>query len=195
MPHRTFKDVLPCSCACTWHITHCHFEQLHLWLGLNDEDLIIINNNNNNGFVAPLGPKIQRRLMQHRTKWVWIDRFSSGVWKWECFRTVECQQVESSRWMDHQQKKRDGSVRCVCEELFIFYFPVCHMWWTKLATRPLLLHVKYKTEWRLISATLCGWRRCFVADQLWFMTYTRGRRIHSIVSYSWDTCVMCYLLL
>ena len=27
-----------------------------------------------------------------------------------------------------------------------------------------------KTEWRLISATLCGWRRCFVTDQLWFMT-------------------------
>ena len=26
-----------------------------------------------------------------------------------------------------------------------------------------------KTEWRLIT-TLCGWRRCFVADQLWFMT-------------------------
>jgi len=28
-------------------------------------------------------------------------------------------------------------------------------------------------EWRLISATLCGWRRCFVADQLWFMTCMR----------------------
>jgi len=27
-----------------------------------------------------------------------------------------------------------------------------------------------KTEWRLISATLCRWRRCFVADQLWFRT-------------------------
>jgi len=27
-----------------------------------------------------------------------------------------------------------------------------------------------KTEWRLVSATLCGWRYCFVADQLWFMT-------------------------
>ena len=27
-----------------------------------------------------------------------------------------------------------------------------------------------KTEWRLISATLWGWRRCFVADQLWFVT-------------------------
>jgi len=30
-----------------------------------------------------------------------------------------------------------------------------------------------KTEWRLISATLCGWRCCFVADQLWFMTRIR----------------------
>ena len=32
-----------------------------------------------------------------------------------------------------------------------------------------------KTEWRLISATLCGWRCCFVADQLWFMMHTRRR--------------------
>ena len=30
-----------------------------------------------------------------------------------------------------------------------------------------------KTEWRLISATLCGWGRCFVADQLWLMTRIR----------------------
>ena len=30
-----------------------------------------------------------------------------------------------------------------------------------------------KTEWRLISATLCGWRRCFVANQLWLMTRIR----------------------
>ena len=30
-----------------------------------------------------------------------------------------------------------------------------------------------KTEWRLISATLCGWRRYFVADQLWLMTRIR----------------------
>ena len=30
-----------------------------------------------------------------------------------------------------------------------------------------------KTEWRLISATLCRWRRCFVADQLWLMTRIR----------------------
>jgi len=30
-----------------------------------------------------------------------------------------------------------------------------------------------KTEWRLISATLCGWRCCFVADQLWLMKRIR----------------------
>ena len=30
-----------------------------------------------------------------------------------------------------------------------------------------------KTEWRLISAILCGWRHCFVADQLWLMTCIR----------------------
>ena len=30
-----------------------------------------------------------------------------------------------------------------------------------------------KTEWWLISATLCRWKRCFVADQLWFMTRIR----------------------
>jgi len=30
-----------------------------------------------------------------------------------------------------------------------------------------------KIEWQLISATLCQWWRCFVADQLWFMTHIR----------------------
>ena len=30
-----------------------------------------------------------------------------------------------------------------------------------------------KTEWWLISATLCGWRCCFVADQLWLMSRIR----------------------
>ena len=34
-----------------------------------------------------------------------------------------------------------------------------------------------KTEWQLISATLCGWRRCFVADQLWLMTRVREEEV------------------
>jgi len=38
-----------------------------------------------------------------------------------------------------------------------------------------------KTARRLISATLCRWRCCFVADQLWFMT-----RIREEVELSYD---------
>jgi len=40
------------------------------------------NNNNNNKHISivPWGPKIQRRLQQHRrTKPVWRDGFSSGA--------------------------------------------------------------------------------------------------------------------
>jgi len=55
--------------------------------------------------IAPLGQMIQRHLMQcRRTKWVW----TGGVWKCECFHTVECQQVESSRWMDSNSKSTTG---------------------------------------------------------------------------------------
>jgi len=46
-----------------------------------------------------------------------------------------------------------------------------------------------KTEWRLISATLCGWGRCFVADQLWLMT-----RIREEEDCSYMQCaVYCYI--
>jgi len=45
---------------------------------------------------------------------------------------------------------------------------------TSSGSRPRRCHCRIlspdKTEWRLISATLCGCRRCFMADQLWFMT-------------------------
>jgi len=52
-----------------------------------------------------------------------------------------------------------------------------------------------KTEWRLISATLCGWRRCFVADQLWFMTCIWEEEEvsvdlwHTVVPFTSDRCV------
>ena len=50
--------------------------------------------------------------------------------------------------------------------------------WSVLVARPrrcptLSNPAPDKTEWRLISATLCGRRRCLVADQLWFMTRIR----------------------
>ena len=43
-----------------------------------------------------------------------------------------------------------------------------------------------KTEWRLISATRCGWRRCFVADQLWLMTRIREEKVvHHAAKHVW----------
>ena len=54
--------------------------------------------------IAPWGPKIQRRLQQRRrTKSVWTGGFSSGAWMRERSRTVECQQVKSSRRMGLRQ--------------------------------------------------------------------------------------------
>ena len=57
-----------------------------------------------------------------------------------------------------------------------FFTPVVHAinsWqWTQTMSH-LSNPVPDKTEWRLISATLCRWRCCFVADQLWFMTRIR----------------------
>jgi len=39
-----------------------------------------------------------------------------------------------------------------------------------------------KTEWRLILATLCRWRCCFVADQLWVMTRIQEEEVERIQS-------------
>ena len=47
-----------------------------------------------------------------------------------------------------------------------------------------------KTEWRLISATLCRWGRCFMADQLWLMT--RIREEEEDCSYM-QCAVYCYI--
>ena len=35
-----------------------------------------------------------------------------------------------------------------------------------------------KTEWQLISTTLCRWRRCFMADQQWLMKRIREEEVH-----------------
>jgi len=40
-----------------------------------------------------------------------------------------------------------------------------------------------KTKWRLISATLCGWGCCFMADQLWFMKRVREEEDSKTVSF------------
>jgi len=89
---------------------------------------------------VPLGPKMQRHLRQHRrTKWVWTNGFSSGVWKWEYFCTVECQRLQSSKWMEQQQKKCNGPVRCVCEEQ-----PAAEH---RMSTEPEVVHGTVPARW------------------------------------------------
>jgi len=51
-----------------------------------------------------------------------------------------------------------------------------------------------KTEWRLISATLCRWRRCFVADQLWFMTRIREEEEEECTAGPAGTLLLVYSL-
>jgi len=43
------------------------------------------------------------------------------------------------------------------------------LWWDSDDVPHCWILSSDKTEWQLMSATLCGWRYCFVADQLWFM--------------------------
>jgi len=61
-----------------------------------------------------------------------------------------------------------------------------------------------KAEWRLITATLCRWKCCFLADQLWFMTHIWKQRLSvedifvivDVVQCPFDRCsiVLNYLL-
>jgi len=66
-----------------------------------------------------------------------------------------------------------GTLRCLQKEMATY-----RHWSVSLWRDPdYVLHCRIlspdKTEWRLISATLCGWRRCFEADQLWLMLRIR----------------------
>jgi len=58
---------------------------------------------------------------------------------------------------------------------YIWWWFVCdrqlvesHCQWSAVVSHCQILSSD-KTERRLIAATLCGWRRCFLADQLWSM--------------------------
>jgi len=49
-----------------------------------------------------------------------------------------------------------------------------------------------KTKWWLISATLCGWRHCFVADQLWLLTRIQKVEEESALCVQWSKAeTMC----
>ena len=65
---------------------------------------------------------------------------------------------------------RTETLQCLQKEMATYRH------WSVLVARPrrcLTILSPDKTEWQLTSATLCRWKRCFVADQLWFMTRKR----------------------
>jgi len=66
-----------------------------------------------------------------------------------------------------------GTLRCLQKEMATYRHWSVSLWWDPDDVSHCRILSTDKTEWRFISATLCGWRRCFVADQLWFTTRIR----------------------
>jgi len=62
-----------------------------------------------------------------------------------------------------------GTLRCLQKEMATYIHWSVSLWRDPDDVSHCRILSPDKTEWRLISATLCGWRRCFVADQLWLM--------------------------
>jgi len=62
-----------------------------------------------------------------------------------------------------------GTLRCLQKEMETYRHWSVSLWRDPDDVSHCQILSPDKTEWRLISATLCGWKRCFVADQLWLM--------------------------
>jgi len=65
------------------------------------------------------------------------------------------------------------TLRCLQKEMATYRHWSVSLWWDPDDVSHCRTLSPDKTEWRLISATLCRWRRCFMADQLWLMTRIR----------------------
>jgi len=66
-----------------------------------------------------------------------------------------------------------GTLRCLQKEMATYRHWSVSLWRDPDDVPHCRILSPDKTEWRLISATLCGWRCYFVADQLWLMTRIR----------------------
>ena len=60
-----------------------------------------------------------------------------------------------------------GTLQCMQKEMATYRHWSASLWWDPDDVSHCRILSPDKTEWWLISATLCGWGRCFVADQLW----------------------------
>jgi len=70
-----------------------------------------------------------------------------------------------------------GTLRCTQKEMATYRHWSVSLWRNPDDVSHCRILSPDKTEWRFISATLCGSRCCFVADQLWFMTCIREEEV------------------
>jgi len=87
-----------------------------------------------------------------------------------------------------------GTLRCMQKEMATYRHWSVSLWRDPDDVPHCRILSPDKTEWQLISAALCGWRCCFVADQLWFMTHTRRRRLPRLVDCQQVSFVECICL-
>ena len=64
---------------------------------------------------------------------------------------------------------RTGTLWCLQKEMATYRHRSVSLWRDPDDVSHCRILSSDKTEWRFISATLCGWRCCFMADQLWLM--------------------------
>ena len=67
----------------------------------------------------------------------------------------------------------EQTLRCLQKEMATYRHRSVSFWWDPDDVPHYRILSPDNTEWQLISATLCGRRCCFVADQLSFMTRIR----------------------
>jgi len=65
---------------------------------------------------------------------------------------------------------RTGTLWCLQKEMTTYRHWSVSLWQNPDDVPHCRILSSDKTEWRLIPAALCGWRCCFVADQLWAMS-------------------------
>jgi len=79
---------------------------------------------------------------------------------------------------------KTGTLRCLQKKMATYRHWSVSLWRDPDDVSHCWILSPDKTEWRLISATLCGWGRCFVADQLWLRTRIREEEDWLVKRYS-----------
>jgi len=93
---------------------------------------------------------------------VWPHNSATGFWP-------PSATVVSAEPFSH----RTGTLQCLQKDMATYRHWSVSLWRDPDDVSHCWILSPDKTEWRLISATLCGWRRCFMADQLWLMKRIR----------------------